>query len=94
MGLRMMVKRLWGRTEALANRLIERMIIESDLPVGQYKVVSSVQIRQLTRSGAPYSRKSIVKRDERKSWLVLSDSPLPDKFAVVADGPTNKVLRP
>ena len=85
--------RLCNRTGAFANRLIQKMIVESDLPVGKYQVVSSKTINQVIRNHSPYSRLSIVKRGERKSWLVLSDSRLSDTFSVIKDGLTNKVVR-
>ena len=91
MKLIMWFVRLFVRTGALINRTLDQQIVESDLAVGNYEVVSTKK-GQFIRNHRLYEHKTIVKRGEKKSWVVLSEKSLLPRFSVVKDGLTNKVL--
>ena len=81
--------RLHCRIGALIRRCIDKEVVAGDLPQGIYECGASER-RQAVKNNHPYAIRTIVRCGD-KSWVVISEKDLPSRFAVVKDGPTNRV---
>ena len=81
--------RWYYRLCAWFRRLIDSDVVVSDLAVGSYEMLLSME-GQFTKGWTVFNHRSLVQRG-KKTWMVLTGRALPEKFSVVRDGTTNKV---
>ena len=84
--------RICCRTIAMLKRWIFTEIEEGDLRQGTYEVAVAER-KEIHLGWRVFDHRTRV-TNGNKSWIVLSGSALPARFSVIADGTTNKILRP